>query len=189
MLIGDIPSRTIFSHGPYRQYLFPYYELVQSLVKGDIQVYERIKNKYTTLFQKDGLFVLINRLHQNVIRSGLKKINLSYSKISFEDIRIKLNLPQELDISLIVAKGIKDKVISGFIDTVEKVLVIQECKDIYSTAEPQVNFQKRINYCINLHDSAVKALMYPTEKDKGEEKENDENDLDNILILDDDFLF
>ena len=25
MLIGDVPARTIFSHGPLKQYLFPYY--------------------------------------------------------------------------------------------------------------------------------------------------------------------
>jgi len=146
MLIGDIPSRLIFSHSNLKAYLFPYYELVHSLVKGDILSFETIKNKHEKVYMKDGLMVLINRLYSNVIRSGLKKINLSYSQISFDDIREKLNLG-DMDVGLIVAKALKDKIIQGEINSTDRVLIIKENKDIYSTNEPQLNYQKRINYC------------------------------------------
>jgi len=134
--------------------------------------------------------VLINRLHQNVIRSGLKKINLSYSRVSFEDIRVKLNLGKEVDIGLIVAKAIKDKVLSGRIDLKGGILDITENKDLYSTNQPQMNYQKRINYCLNLHDSACKALMYPADKENRENNaEGDDDDLEGIIFnFDDDFL-
>jgi 26S proteasome regulatory subunit N3 len=63
MLIGDVPARTIFSHGPLKQYLFPYYELVHSLVKGDIVQFEVVKNKHQEAFKKDSMLTLINRLY------------------------------------------------------------------------------------------------------------------------------
>ena len=73
-------------------------------------MYESIKAKNEAYYKKDGLLVLINRLHGNVIRSGLKKINLSYSQISFEDIRTKLKLNKDQDIGLIVAKVVSSKI-------------------------------------------------------------------------------
>jgi len=191
MLMGDVPSRTIFSHSNLKSYLFPYYELVHSLVKGDIVGFENVKNKHTAAFKKDGLMILINRLYQNVVRAGLKKINLSYSQISFDDIRQKLNLGESLDVGLIIAKALKDGVISGEINSAERVLVIKEKSDVYSTNDPQINYQKRISYCMNLHDAAVKALTYPNEKDKKKEEEEEEDDEDDLLqdLMGDDMFF
>lgn len=190
MLIGDIPSRLIFSHSNLKAYLFPYYELVHSLVKGDILSFETIKNKHEKVYMKDGLLVLINRLYSNVIRAGLKKINLSYSKISFDDIRDKLNLG-DMDVGLIVAKALKDKIIFGEINSTDRVLIIKENKDIYSTNDPQLNYQKRINYCLNLHDAAVKALMYPQEKEGKGKKDDNKDDEETLLMdfLNDDLFF
>ena len=48
-----------------------------------------------------------------VIKTGLRKINLSYSKISFADIALKLNLPKHTDIEFLVAKAIRDKVLNA----------------------------------------------------------------------------
>ena len=47
---------------------------------------------------------LINRLIINVIKIGFRKINLSYSQISFEDIKNKLGLKNEDDVEFIIAK-------------------------------------------------------------------------------------
>ena len=47
-----------------------------------------------------------NRLRINVIKTGLKRISLSYSKISLADIAKKLGLDDNEDIELIVAKVI-----------------------------------------------------------------------------------
>ena len=51
-----------------------------------------------------------------VIKAGLRKINLSYSRISFADISLKLNLPKNTDVEFIVAKGIRDGVLNAKID-------------------------------------------------------------------------
>lgn len=44
------------------------------------------------MFQADKVLSLIGRLKHTVIKFGLKKINISYSKISLADIATKLNL-------------------------------------------------------------------------------------------------
>jgi 26S proteasome regulatory subunit N3 len=106
---------------------------------------------------------------------------MSYSQISFEDIRTKLNLG-DMDVGLIVAKALKDKVITGEINSSEAILIIKENKNIYSTNEPLVNYQKRINYCLNLHDAAVKALMYPQEKETKKTPEDDEGTLEEQFL-------
>ena len=51
-----------------------------------------------------------------VIKTGLRKINLSYSRISFNDVAHKLNLPKNTDVEHIIAKGIRDGVINALID-------------------------------------------------------------------------
>lgn len=193
MLMGDIPSRTIFSTGPLKPFLFPYYEQVNSLVKGNISQFENVRNKHHDIFKKDGLIILINRLYQNVIRAGLKKINSSYNQISFDDVKVKQGLAgssdnmnwmlsgKDIDIGLVIAKALKDKVITGEINSEARILIIKDNKDIYSTSEPQINCQKRINYCLNIHDAAVKALQYPTEN---KHKTNTDNDNIEQLLFD-----
>lgn len=44
------------------------------------------------------------RLHHNVIKTGIRMISLSYSKISLEDIAAKLQLDSPEDAEFIVAK-------------------------------------------------------------------------------------
>lgn len=68
--------------------------------------------KYKTTFQKDHLYGLVLRLNQIVIRIGLRKIYLSYSKISLADVGSKLNIPAE-DVEFIVAKALRDGILQG----------------------------------------------------------------------------
>ena len=56
------------------------------------------------------------RLRHNVIKTGIKMISLSYSKISLKDISVKLHLGSEEDAEFIVAKAIRDGVIDATID-------------------------------------------------------------------------
>ena len=96
-----------------------------------------------------------------------------------------------MDVGLIVAKALKDKIIQGEINSTDKILIIKENKDIYSTNDPQLNYQKRINYCLNLHDAAVKALMYPQEKEGKGKKDDNKDDEETLLMdfLNDDLFF
>lgn len=47
-----------------------------------------------------------DRLHHLVIKTGLRKINLSYSRISLKDVALKLNLDAKSDVEFIIAKVI-----------------------------------------------------------------------------------
>ena len=117
MLMGEIPSRDIFSQKDMRVELEPYLKLVEKVKKGDLdQFYKEVESNKDT-FEKDGNLILIKRLRYNVIKFGLRKVNLCYSKISLSDIKEKLGIDvSELDLELIVAKAIRDGVVDASID-------------------------------------------------------------------------
>ena len=48
------------------------------------------------------------------------------------------------------------------------MLVSCEAHDVYSTLEPQAAFHKRITFCLNIHNDAVKAMSYPPDAHKDE---------------------
>jgi len=100
-------------------------------------------------------------LHQNVVKTGLRRINISYSKISLTDIANKLHLNSSEDIEFIVAKAIRDGVMNATIDHESKTVILKEKQDMYATAEPETAFKRRIDFCFNLHTAATKALQYP----------------------------
>lgn len=58
----------------------------------------------------------ITRLRHNVIKTGLRKINVSYSRIHLADICTKLRLDNVEDVEFIVAKAVRDGVIDASID-------------------------------------------------------------------------
>lgn len=75
---------------------------------------------------------LISRLKHTVLKFGLKKINISYSKISISDIRKKLGIEgTDEETEQIVAKAIRDGVIDAIIDHDGKFLRSQELQDVY----------------------------------------------------------
>ncbi len=49
------------------------------------------------VFRADRTHNLITRLHQNVIRIGLRRINLAYSRISLAELAAKLHLASAED--------------------------------------------------------------------------------------------
>ena len=63
---------------------------------------------YEYNFEKDGTLNLVQRIRQVVIKAGLRKINLSYSRISIKDITEKLKLENEKEADYIISKAIKD---------------------------------------------------------------------------------
>ena len=58
----------------------------------------------------------MQRLKHTVLKFGLKKLNISYSKISLGDIQKKLSLESIDETEQIVAKAIRDGVITAVID-------------------------------------------------------------------------
>jgi len=81
-----------------------------------METFKKILQTHQTLFEKDKNFTLIQRLRHTVIKFGLKKINISYSKISIKDIAQKLGLDSVDETEQIVAKAIRDGVIDAVVD-------------------------------------------------------------------------
>merc|ERR1712179_404505 len=124
----------------------------------------------------------------NVIKTGLRKINLSYSRISLEDICSKVNLASGESAEHIVAKAIHDGVIDAVIDREQKFLYSKANVDVYSTMQPQSAFHKRIQFCMDIHNDAVKALRYPPDahKPKKDQGPVEEVSLEDVELSEDD---
>jgi|Transcript_34770 26S proteasome regulatory subunit N3 len=78
--------------------------------------------RYQQMFKADKVLSLVHRLKHTVIKFGLKKINISYSKISLADVAAKLSLESVEETEQIVAKAIRDGVIDATINHDESFL-------------------------------------------------------------------
>mmetsp|Transcript_2438 Transcript_2438/g.7462 ORF Transcript_2438/g.7462 Transcript_2438/m.7462 type:complete len:128 (-) Transcript_2438:327-710(-) len=75
------------------------------------------------------------------------------------------------------------------------VLISSGSADTYSTLEPQAAYHKRITFCLNLHNDAVKAMSYPPDAHKGDlpdadaikERQREEQELAEALAEEDEF--
>ena len=108
-------------------------------------------------FHRDGTYTLILRLRQNVIKTGIRMMSLSYSRISLRDICIRLHLGSEESAEYIVAKAIRDGVIEATLDREHGFMKSKEVGDVYATREPGEVFHDRIRACLALHDESVKV--------------------------------
>ncbi|KAK4600065.1 hypothetical protein RGQ29_009934 [Quercus rubra] len=171
LLLGEIPERTIFMQKGMENALKPYFELTNAVRIGDLELFRNVAEKFADTFNADRTHNLIVRLRHNVIRTGLRNINISYSRISLADVAKKLRLNSQnpiADAESIVSKAIHDGAIDATLDHTNGWMVSKETGDIYSTNEPQIAFNSRIAFCLNMHNEAVRALRYPpnTHKEK-----------------------
>eukprot|EP00951_Prasinocladus_malaysianus_P031741 scaffold305969_cov45-Prasinocladus_malaysianus.AAC.1 len=116
LLLGDIPERTDFNQDGMIKALEPYFKLTQAVRIGDLVTFKAVAEKYDGVFKADKTANLIVRLRHNVIRTGLRRINLAYSRISLKDVGAKLGLTEDDDVECIVAKAIRDGGIEATID-------------------------------------------------------------------------
>ncbi|KAF6163751.1 hypothetical protein GIB67_008585 [Kingdonia uniflora] len=169
LLLGEIPERTVFVQKGMTKPLRPYFELTNAVRVGDLELFRSVADKFAETFNSDGTHNLIVRLRHNVIRTGLRNISISYSRISLVDVTQKLGLDSEnpvADAESIVAKAIRDGAIDATLDHSSGCMVSKETGDIYSTNEPQSAFNSRIAFCLNMHNEAVRALRFPPKSDK-----------------------
>ncbi|KAH9833330.1 diphenol oxidase-A2 [Rhodofomes roseus] len=160
LLMGEIPERSLFRHPVLEKALSGYFEIVKAVRMGSLSQFRSTLSKYASLFEQDRTYTLIVRLRQNVIKTGIRRLSLSYSRISLRDICVKLHLDSEEDAEYIVGKAIRDGVIEGRI-VHEKGWM--DCGGQKSGYGPEVSdvFARRISYCLELHNQSVKAMRYP----------------------------
>lgn len=159
LLMGDIPERATFRLASLERALAPYLSLVQAVRVGNLKEFEAAIKLYGDSFRRDGTYTLILRLRQNVIKTGIRMMSLSYSRISLRDICIRLRLESEETAEYIVAKAIKDGVIEASLDRERGFMKSKEVGDVYATREPGEAFHDRIRACLALHDESVKVYI------------------------------
>ncbi|KAJ5210363.1 hypothetical protein N7491_010169 [Penicillium cf. griseofulvum] len=161
LLMGDIPDRAVFRQPALERAMHPYLLLSQAVSVADLDAFLNIVTTHSETFRKDGTYTLILRLRQNVIKTGIRMMSLSYSRISLRDICLRLGLDSEESAEYIVAKAIRDGVIEATLDHEHGFMKSKEVGDIYATREPGEAFHERIRACLALHDESVKAMRFP----------------------------
>lgn len=191
LLMGDIPERSFFNQRGIKGALSPYLEVTQAVRSGDVAHFQKTVQQFSSAFQKDQTYSLIQRMRNNVIKTGLRRINLSYSRISLKDICAKLNLDSVEDAEYIVAKAIRDNIIDATINHAEAYIQSKETGDVYATTEPQAQYHRRIKFCLDIHNDTVKAMRYPANQKKDvdaeEARKRAEEEAEEINSLADDF--
>ncbi|KAL7588286.1 hypothetical protein Lser_V15G40139 [Lactuca serriola] len=176
LLLGEIPERTLFKQKGMKNALRPYFDLTNAVRIGDLDLLKTVAEKFSTTFTSDRTNNLIVRLRHNVIRNRLRHISIAYSRISLADVATKLRLdsPNPIaDAESIVSKAIRDGVIDAMLDHVNGWMISKETRDIYSTNEPQIAFNSRIAFCLNMHNLAVRSLRFPPNYHKEQQVDSD----------------
>lgn len=166
LLLGEIPERSEFAQLGLFVALQPYFQLALAVKGGDLVAFAKVAEGQAGVFKGDSVLSLVTRLHHNVIRTGLRRINLAYSRISLADIATKLGLQSAEDAECIVAKAIRDGGIDAVLDHEAGFMASRERRDVYSTGEPRAAFHARIAFCLDLHNDAVKAMRYEPDAHK-----------------------
>ncbi|KAG6894519.1 hypothetical protein C0992_005751 [Termitomyces sp. T32_za158] len=158
--MGEIPERSLFRHPVLEKALVSYFEVLKAVCTGSLSQFQTTFSKYSAQFEADKTYTLIVRLRQNVIKTGIRRLSLSYSRISLRDICLKLHLDSEEDAKYTVGKAIRDGVIEGRIVHEKGWMECTSQKDGYG---PEVSeaFARRIGFCLQLHNESIKAMRYP----------------------------
>lgn len=118
--------------------------------------------QHAASFRADNTWHLVGRLRASVIRAGLRRVNLAYSRIPLAEVATKLGLASLEDAEQVVAKAIRDGQVAATLDHDARVMASAGGADIYSTDEPQAAFHARIAFCMDLHNDALRAMRYDT---------------------------
>ena len=77
---------------------------ISAVRTGNLTNFNKALETHKLQFEKDNTYKLIERLRHNVIKAGVRMVNLSYLKISLDDVAKKLLLDSREEAEYIVAK-------------------------------------------------------------------------------------
>ncbi len=161
LLMGEIPDRNIFFTKGMKTELGPYLAITQAVRRGDLAVFTNVVSDHAARLQTDGTYTLISRLAHQVVKAGLRKLHVSYSRISLQDVADRLGLPSATSAEFVVAKAVRDGVVEATIFHEEGYVQSHDLVDVYATKEPAEAFHRRIAYCLTTHNDAVRGMRYP----------------------------
>jgi 26S proteasome regulatory subunit N3 len=166
LLMGEIPERRVFTSNGMTTELAPYLAITQAVRRGDLAVFKRVVTEHASRLQLDGTYTLISRLAHQVVKAGLRKLHVSYSRLSLHDVADRLGLPSATSAEFVVAKAVRDGVVDATIYHEEGYVQSHDLVDVYATKEPAEAFHRRIAYCLTTHNDAVRGMRYPPDQYK-----------------------
>jgi len=166
LLMGEIPERHVFFTKGMKIELAPYLHITQAVRKGDLKTFTAVVSENAPQLQTDRTYTLISRLAHQVVKAGLRKLHISYSRMSLQDVADRLGLPSATSAEFVVAKAVRDGVLDATIHHEEGYMQSHDLVDVYSTQEPAEAFHRRIAYCLTTHNDAVRAMRYPPDEYK-----------------------
>jgi len=110
LLIGEIPERSLFRAKEFEKVLLPYMRLTKGFFRnffslkfslnfffqvvklGDVEGYKKVKEEFDIEFTEHKTMTLVGRIHQSVIRTAIRQIALTYSRIFISDMATKLQV-------------------------------------------------------------------------------------------------
>lgn len=161
LLMGEIPERHVFSTVGMKKELSPYLAITQAVRRGDLAVFNKVVSEQASRLKADGTYTLISRLAHQVVKAGLRKLHVSYSRLSLQDVADRLGLPSAKSAEYVVAKAVRDGVLDATIHHQEGYVQSHDLVDVYATKEPVEAFHRRIAYCLTTHNDAVRGMRYP----------------------------
>ena len=166
LVAGEVPSLSAFEED-IKVSMKAYIAIMQAVKTGNLEIFSKTVDSNKETFRKDETLTLILRLRQSVLKTALRNISLSYSKIPFADIKQKLSLGSTIGAEYVCAKSIGDGVIEAVLEHgkdgpgfMQSVAV----SDVYGTSEPLDALNQRINFCLEIRNDAVKSMRYPSAK-------------------------
>lgn len=161
LLMGEIPERSIFALPESKAALAPYLSLSRAVRHGDVSEFKATVASHSAVFARDSTLTLVLRLEANVIKSALRRIAMSYSRISFATIAQRLARGSAEDAEFLCAQAVRDGIIDAVLHHDTGVLESRVMPNIYSGKEPQENFKRRIDFCLTVHDESQRAMRFP----------------------------
>ena len=183
--MGEIPDiKSLMKSNRVVDYevFIPYLLILKIFRQGNLDKFKKCLKIYENNFKKDETLNLVQRIRQVAIKAGLRKINLSYSRISIKDITEKLKLESEKETEYIIAKAIRNGVFLATINHEQGFVQSKEIKDIYSTFEPQRSYQSWILFLNNIFVESQRSMKYSSQQEqaKKEAKSTELEEADNL---------
>lgn len=188
LLLNDTPSPKMFEEEPK---LWQYKKLVKLVLNGYTEQFENLLTKEKTNFQNDLVYPLMKQMHSIVIRNGLKKLSLAYTKISSNDILKKIHISKEenFELNSFLTKS-KEHIENFAIDQKNEIIEFVKTKEVYSDFKIREMLLSRVKHLNSLDEQVIKSLRYPEKREvvKKQEEDEDYDELDfNFDDEDDDY--
>jgi 26S proteasome regulatory subunit N3 len=166
LLMGEIPDRHVFFTAGMKAELKPYLATTQAVRQGDLAFFEQVIQEHADVLRREGTYTLISRLAHQVVKAGLRKLHISYSRLSLQDVADRLGLPNAKSAEYVVAKAVRDGVLDATIHHAEGFVQSHDLVDVYATKEPAEAFHRRISYCLTTYNDAMRGMRYPPDEYK-----------------------